>query len=154
MRQGGRHLPPLKTDAIAALSPAGQSPPRPSFKLSWTSSSRSMAAPQIPHLNLLRKGRGRGRGSGDGSDNAHSFRTPGKDRIVQSTDGDASVSRLSAVQLKYLEDRFATALTPPNSAQRRLPIINRGEIAPLLFLKYKANTRCRVNRHLRPHYRN
>ncbi|KAJ5500784.1 Leucine carboxyl methyltransferase eukaryotic [Penicillium expansum] len=51
----------------------------------------------------------------------------GKDRIVQGTDNDASVSRLSAVELGYLEDVYAAALTPAGSATRRLPIINRGE---------------------------
>ncbi|KAF7717504.1 Uncharacterized protein PECH_007942 [Penicillium ucsense] len=91
-----------------------------------------MAAPQIPNLNLLRRGRGRGRGSSssssssDAPENSQAGRVTGKDRIVQSTDGDASVSRLSAVQLGYLNDPFARVLTPPNSAQRRLPIINRG----------------------------
>ncbi|KAJ5131167.1 uncharacterized protein N7515_007206 [Penicillium bovifimosum] len=74
----------------------------------------------IPNLNTLRRGRGRGRGTG--TDDSI---PPGKDRIVQGTDNDASVSRLSAVELGYLEDAYATALTP-GSATRRLPIINRG----------------------------
>jgi [phosphatase 2A protein]-leucine-carboxy methyltransferase len=46
---------------------------------------------------------------------------------VQGTDNDASVSRMSAVELGYLDDPYATALTPPGSATRRLPIINRGQ---------------------------
>jgi len=83
-----------------------------------------MAAPQIPNLNSLRRGRGRGRGIGR-SDGFES-RPTGKDRIVQGTDNDASVSRLSAVELGYLDDPFASALTPPDSATRRFPIINRG----------------------------
>ncbi|KAJ5217739.1 uncharacterized protein N7469_011364 [Penicillium citrinum] len=83
-----------------------------------------MAAPQIPNLNSLRRGRGRGRGIGR-SDGFES-RLTGKDRIVQGTDNDASVSRLSAVELGYLDDPFASALTPPDSATRRFPIINRG----------------------------
>lgn len=45
---------------------------------------------------------------------------------MQGTDTDASVSRLSAVNLGYLEDPFARALTPSGSETRRLPIINRG----------------------------
>ncbi|CAG7979747.1 unnamed protein product [Penicillium salamii] len=71
----------------------------------------------IPNLNSLRRGRGRGFGN---------VSRPGKDQVVQGTDNDASVSRLSAVELGYLDDPFATALTPPGSATRRLPIINRG----------------------------
>lgn len=46
---------------------------------------------------------------------------------MQGTDNDASVSRLSAVDLGYLDDPYATALTPSGSATRRLPIINRGK---------------------------
>lgn len=53
-------------------------------------------------------------------------RPSGKDRVVQGTDNDASVSRLSAVELGYLDDPFAMALTPASNAARRLPIINRG----------------------------
>lgn len=87
-----------------------------------------MAAPQIPNLNSLRRGRGRGRGSGIGrsAENGPASRPTGNDRIVQGTDNDASVSRLSAVELGYLEDPYATALTPLGSATRRFPIINRG----------------------------
>lgn len=47
---------------------------------------------------------------------------------MQGTDNDASVSRVSAVELGYLDDPYATALTPSGSATRRLPIINRGEV--------------------------
>ncbi|KGO76601.1 Leucine carboxyl methyltransferase, LCTM1 1 [Penicillium italicum] len=79
-------------------------------------------ASQIPNLNILRRGRGRGRGIGRTEGNGL---PSGKDRIVQGTDNDASVSRLSAVELGYLEDAYAAALTPAGSATRRLPIINR-----------------------------
>ncbi|KAJ5359496.1 Leucine carboxyl methyltransferase 1 [Penicillium cataractarum] len=85
-----------------------------------------MAASQIPNLNLLRRGRGRGRGGIRGVEDGHGSRASGKDRVVQGTDNDASVSRLSAVELGYLVDPYATALTPPGSATRRFPIINRG----------------------------
>jgi hypothetical protein len=85
-----------------------------------------MAAPQIPNLNSLRRGRGRGRGIGRSTDNGSDSRPSAKDRIVQGTDNDASVSRLSAVDLGYLTDAYATALTPRGSATRRFPIINRG----------------------------
>ncbi|KAL4914936.1 leucine carboxyl methyltransferase 1 [Aspergillus aurantiobrunneus] len=84
-----------------------------------------MSASQIPNLNTLRRGGGRGRFRGRGGHDSGSG--PGhKDRVVQGTDNDASVSRLSAVELGYLEDPFARALTPPGLETRRLPIINRG----------------------------
>lgn len=87
-----------------------------------------MAAPQIPNLNTLRKGRIRGRGASRAAEDGHGTRSSGKDRVVQGTDDDASVSRMSAVELGYLDDPYATALTPSGSATRRLPIINRGTI--------------------------
>lgn len=92
-----------------------------------------MAAPRIPNLNTLRRGRGRGRGGLRGVDD-NGTRTTGKDRVVQGTDNDASVSRLSAVELGYLDDPYATALTDPGNATRRLPIINRGEWLSLAIL--------------------
>ncbi|KAJ5361911.1 hypothetical protein N7541_002755 [Penicillium brevicompactum] len=85
----------------------------------------------IPNLNSLRRGRGRGFG--------RDVSRPGKDQVVQGTDNDASVSRLSAVQLGYLDDPYATALTPPGSATRRLPIINRGRaITTITISKQRA----------------
>lgn len=84
-------------------------------------------ASHIPNLNTLRRGRGRGRGIGRTEETGLSGLPSGKDRIVQGTDNDASVSRLSAVELGYLEDAYAAALTPVGAATRRLPIINRGE---------------------------
>ncbi|KAJ5682595.1 hypothetical protein N7462_005760 [Penicillium macrosclerotiorum] len=81
-----------------------------------------MAAPQIPNLNLLRRGRGRGRGGSRTVEDGHSNRPSGKDRIVQGTDSDASVSRLSAVELGYLVDPYATALTPPGTYVRTTAI--------------------------------
>ena len=51
------------------------------------------------------------------------------DQIVQQTDNDASISRVSAVEAGYLDDPFAKDLappTPPGSSHRRFPIINRG----------------------------
>ncbi|RAH80684.1 leucine carboxyl methyltransferase [Aspergillus japonicus CBS 114.51] len=91
-----------------------------------------MSASQIPNLNTLRRGGGRGRlrGRGGGELGSEAPSRPGgsstKDRVVQGTDNDASVSRLSAVNLGYLDDPFASALTPPGQETRRLPIINRG----------------------------
>ncbi|KAJ5238311.1 hypothetical protein N7468_002930 [Penicillium chermesinum] len=84
-----------------------------------------MAAPQIPNLNTLRRGRGRGRGGSQRTEEGPG-RTSGKDRVIQGTDNDASVSRLSAVRLGYLDDPYAEALTPAENAVRRFPIINRG----------------------------
>lgn len=50
-----------------------------------------------------------------------------KDRIIQRTDNDASVSRLSAVELGYLHDPFAHALVNSEAiGSKRYPIINRG----------------------------
>ncbi|KAJ5834149.1 Cutinase [Penicillium robsamsonii] len=85
-----------------------------------------LMASHIPNLNTLRRGRGRGRGIGRTEETGL---PSGKDRVVQGTDNDASVSRLSAVELGYLEDAYAPALTPAGSATRRLPIINRGTYA-------------------------
>ncbi|KAL3435321.1 leucine carboxyl methyltransferase 1 [Aspergillus tetrazonus] len=84
-----------------------------------------MSAPQIPNLNSLRRGGGRGRFRARGGPDSSSS-SGNKDRVVQGTDNDASVSRLSAVELGYLEDPFARALTPMGQEMRRLPIINRG----------------------------
>lgn len=48
------------------------------------------------------------------------------DKVVQRTDEDASVSRLSAVEVGYLEDPFAKLFVDSRSRGRRFPIINRG----------------------------
>ncbi|KAK2591799.1 carboxy methyl transferase for protein phosphatase 2A [Conoideocrella luteorostrata] len=89
-----------------------------------------MAAPSIPNLLTLRGG---GRGGGRGG--RGNRRLPGgppssstavsPDAAIQGTDTDAAVSRLSAVDLGYLEDPYARLFVsgPPT---RRLPIINRG----------------------------
>ena len=87
-----------------------------------------MAAPSIPNLNSFRTGRGRGRGRGLGGSSSHesSLDKSSNDRIVQQTDQDASVSRMSAVNAGYLNDPFAK-LFVSSEALNRLPIINRGE---------------------------
>jgi hypothetical protein len=97
----------------------------------------SMAAPLIPNLLSLRggirsrgSGRGRGRGRGGSSmqpPEGEAGTQAQKDTIVQQTDNDASVSRLSAVDLGYLEDNYAHSFVLARTA-RRLPIINRGEL--------------------------
>ncbi|KAF2834820.1 leucine carboxyl methyltransferase [Patellaria atrata CBS 101060] len=69
--------------------------------------------------------RGRGRGRGLGPNRGDERTDEDKDRIVQKTDEDASVSRMSAVGLGYLEDPFTRAFVK-GQIPRRYPIINRG----------------------------
>ncbi|KAI5291405.1 carboxy methyl transferase for protein phosphatase 2A [Ascosphaera aggregata] len=96
-----------------------------------------MAAPSIPNLNTLRQGKslgrgGRGRDRGRGREGFLSRRgaaTVSKDQVVQQTDNDASISRLSAVELGYFDDPFSRALCPNAVNIRRQPIINRGTYA-------------------------
>ncbi|KAL8698300.1 MAG: hypothetical protein Q9224_001910, partial [Gallowayella concinna] len=85
-----------------------------------------MAAPQIPNLSTFRRGQGSsiGRGRGGPSSLSDEDDKATKDQIVQQTDQDASVSRLSAVELGYLIDPFAKRFVSGPS-QRRFPIINR-----------------------------
>lgn len=66
-----------------------------------------------------------------------------KDTIIQQTDNDASVSRLSAVNLGYLDDDYAHSFVLARTA-RRLPIINRGKLS----LSYMSNWANRVSRNL------
>ncbi len=90
-----------------------------------------MAALHIPNLNSLRNARGIGRGRGrpgpGGSNTTGSEEEDKstKDKVVQQTDQDASVSRLSAVEVGYLDDPFAKYFVS-GEGQRRFPIINRG----------------------------
>lgn len=87
--------------------------------------------PTIPNLlNSLRAGRG-GRG-GRGRGGVRSGAAAGnlaRDSPIQATDTDAAVSRLSAVELGYLHDPFASIFVSGTDgpSPRRLPIINRGE---------------------------
>ncbi|KAK4087532.1 Transcription initiation factor IID, 18kDa subunit [Purpureocillium lilacinum] len=88
-----------------------------------------MAAPSIPNLLSLRGGgrggRGGGRGGGSTSIGSRRHGHASADAVIQDTDTDAAVSRLSAVDLGYLDDPYARFFVsgPPT---RRLPIINRG----------------------------
>ncbi len=86
-----------------------------------------MAALHIPNLNSLRNKRGtsRGRGRGQGWGGSPFTGSEDKDKIVQQTDQDASVSRLSAVEAGYLDDPFAKYFVS-GEGQKRFPIINRG----------------------------
>lgn len=91
-------------------------------------------APQIPNLlssrangpGRVRRGgfRGAGGGAEDGEEDPAAARAR-KDTIVQGTDTDANVSRMSAVSVGYLDDPFAKEFATSNT-QRRFPIINRG----------------------------
>jgi [phosphatase 2A protein]-leucine-carboxy methyltransferase len=94
-----------------------------------------MSGKEIPNLLSLRgepraRGRGRGRGSGLRNPlNQHSESASNRgDKVIQGTDTDAAVSRLSAVTLGYLDDPFARYFVS-SSGTRRLPIINRGSLA-------------------------
>ena len=82
-----------------------------------------MAAPQIPNLlNSLRNSRtSRGRGG-------RVLHGPGSsaDVVIQQTDDDAAGSRMSAVEVGYLDDPYARFMTKPGQNTRRMPIINRG----------------------------
>ncbi|KAK5168796.1 carboxy methyl transferase for protein phosphatase 2A [Saxophila tyrrhenica] len=89
----------------------------------------------IPNLNTLRIGRGGPRrrggrgGIGSSSDGEPSERDSetARDRVVQQTDHDASSSRMSAIELDYLDDVYAKQLWTPNEkVPKRYPIINRG----------------------------
>lgn len=92
-----------------------------------------MAAPQIPNL-LSMRGEARSRRGGRGGSNSllGGFSSgveaeAKKDQLIQQTDSDASLSRLSAVNLGYLDDRFASQFVMGGTPPRRQPIINRGE---------------------------
>ncbi|KAF2859494.1 leucine carboxyl methyltransferase [Piedraia hortae CBS 480.64] len=80
----------------------------------------------IPHLSTLGAGsRRRTRLRGQGGRNEGDVIDP--DSIIQQTDCDASNSRISAVALGYLDDKFAKEFSAPgDEPQRRYPIINRG----------------------------
>ncbi|KAI1268965.1 leucine carboxyl methyltransferase [Xylariaceae sp. FL1019] len=93
----------------------------------------SMPAPSIPNLLSLRGSRGgsgaRGRTRGRGGASAASASPLSHDAVIQGTDTDASVSRMSAVDLEYIQDRYAQYFVPTSGTGdhvRRLPIINRG----------------------------
>lgn len=90
-----------------------------------------MSAPSIPNLLSLRGrggGRGRSRGRGQGPGGGTESRGRAHDATIQGTDTDAAVSRLSAVDMGYLNDPYAryfvSSLGGPPA--RRFPIINRG----------------------------
>ncbi|KAI8938826.1 hypothetical protein NX059_004688 [Plenodomus lindquistii] len=85
---------------------------------------------EIPNLRTLLgqrrggapRGRGRGRG-GFGSSSAGSEQV--RDNAVKGTDQDAAGSRVSCVELGYLEDPYAKLFATQQTV-RRLPLLNRG----------------------------
>ncbi|KAI1420297.1 leucine carboxyl methyltransferase [Xylaria sp. FL1777] len=96
-----------------------------------------MPAPSIPNLLTLRasrggsgaRGRTRGRGGTPSSGPGTASSSPSHDATIQGTDTDAAVSRMSAVDLGYLDDEYAryfVQMPVVGAAVRRLPIINRG----------------------------
>lgn len=94
-----------------------------------------MSAPQIPNLLSMggggRGGRGGRRGRGGPPTGPGIFQdTPRqlaerKDRLIQATDTDANISRISAVKAGYLKDPFAQEFVLGDTP-KRFPIINRG----------------------------
>lgn len=95
-----------------------------------------MSAPQIPNLLASRGGpRSRGgRGRGRGAPGAPHGAQHRKDLDIQSTDTDAAVSRLSAVSLGYISDPYAPHFVN-GPGTRRMPIINRGRLCPIVLHK-------------------
>ena len=89
-----------------------------------------MSAPPIPNLLSLQSSRRgvRTRGRGSGGNHVRPGSTPSQDEVVQGTDTDAAISRMSAVSLGYLNDPFAQFFVgySRGPTTRRLPIINRG----------------------------
>lgn len=93
-----------------------------------------MAAKEIPNLKTLlgqtRGGvgsgglRGRGRGRG-GFGTSHEENEAKRDSAVRGTDQDAAGSRVSCVEIGYLNDPYAKLFATQSSA-RRLPLLNRG----------------------------
>lgn len=90
----------------------------------------NMSAPSIPNLLSLRGARGgsrgRGRAPGRGGHPQSASSQAQHDATIQGTDTDAAVSRLSAVEVGYLDDSYASFFVQGQNTGRRLPIINRG----------------------------
>lgn len=84
----------------------------------------------IDQYNGVDGGRGHRRRQGTEQDEEEDEDAEGEgiqDQIIQSTDRDASLSRLSAVRVGYLNDPFTSLfLDASETVERRFPIINRG----------------------------
>jgi [phosphatase 2A protein]-leucine-carboxy methyltransferase len=88
-----------------------------------------MSVPPLPNLLQSRGPGGGGRGFRRGRRGGPASSGPGsQDEAIQGTDTDAAVSRLSAVNLGYLDDPYAQFFVQSahGPGSRRLPIINRG----------------------------
>ncbi|KAL9092191.1 MAG: hypothetical protein Q9159_000950 [Coniocarpon cinnabarinum] len=86
-----------------------------------------MAAPQIPNLlESLRKSKAAGNSNGLRGGPRRGPALGSSDAVIQQTDDDAAGSRLSAVDVGYLQDKYARALSFSKQNVRRMPIINRG----------------------------
>ena len=94
-----------------------------------------MSAPGIPNLLSMRgpssRGGAHGRGRGHGRRGAGSSPQQRHDAVIQGTDTDAAIARLSAVGVGYLQDPFASLFVDPAQSRRMAPIINRGSSFPL-----------------------
>jgi [phosphatase 2A protein]-leucine-carboxy methyltransferase len=97
-----------------------------------------MSAREIPDLRTLlgarRGGPGRGviRSRGGPPGSSHTTRGAAADDAVRNTDQDAAGSRVSCVELGYLDDPYAK-LFASQPATRRLPLLNRGGTHPFGF---------------------
>ncbi|KAF2807771.1 leucine carboxyl methyltransferase [Mytilinidion resinicola] len=87
-----------------------------------------MAAPEIPNLKSLlaqRRGGLHARGRGPRAPISHETSEAAKDDAVKGTDQDAAGSRVSCVELGYLDDPYAKVFAAQQTV-RRLPLLNRG----------------------------
>ncbi len=91
--------------------------------------------PGLPGLGRREKADGEEGGYGaEASSSSFGSSAAASDLVIQQTDQDASLSRLSTVQLGYLHDPFASLLLLQDEqqasagglAEKRFPIINRG----------------------------
>ncbi|CAI6334610.1 unnamed protein product [Periconia digitata] len=110
-----------------------------------------MAAREIPDIKTLlasRRGgstRARGRGFGRGGPGASREGSETiKDSAVRGTDQDAAGSRVSCVELGYLDDVYAS-LFATQASTRRLPLLNRGTYVRTSAIDQLVN--CFLNTH-------
>ncbi len=121
------------------------------------STNKPMSAPSIPNLLSLRgaRGGGRGRGRGGAGGIGASSAAAKHDATIQETDTDAAVSRLSAVDVGYLDDPYARYFVQSVDGgngngvrRRRLPIINRGVYTLLSLPRVRFSLFCSFHRHV------
>ncbi len=116
--------------------------PQPPYPPHFPSTSASPFPPsfsQARHPPSYGVGRGGGRSSSGGSTAV----TLDHDGVIQSTDTDAAISRLSVVDTGLLDDPFAQFFAGDGGpAPRRLPIINRGAYIQVAKLYLPVCRRC------------